>query len=84
MYKIASQLLKKNKMHLDLLLPLIRETTEKIMENDPAAMQTGPAIRGDKQTMDKHIALLKGNKSYQDMYKLLSNSIAQTAKKNKS
>ncbi len=84
MYSIAAELLKKNKMNLDLLLPLIRETTEKIMENDPAAMQTGPAIRGDKQTMDKHTALLKGNKSYQDMYKLLSNSIAQTAKKNKS
>ncbi|MBL7888468.1 MAG: DUF2520 domain-containing protein [Bacteroidia bacterium] len=83
-YSIAADLLKKNKMELDLLKPLIMETTEKIMEHEPAKMQTGPAMRGDKNTIDKHLSLLKETRSYQDIYKLLSNSIAQTAKKNKS
>lgn len=83
MYAIAEQILNKNKMSLDILKPLIQETTNKIKTHSPAEMQTGPAIRDDKKTMEKQLQLLTGNVDYQKMYTLISKSIL-TFSKNKS
>ena len=58
MYTIAEKLLAKDKLSLDLLKPLIEETANKIIENKPNAVQTGPAIRKDKKTMQEHLKLL--------------------------
>lgn len=74
MFSIADELLKANKLSLDLIKPLIAETAEKIKNNPPAKMQTGPAIRGDKKTMAKHLKMLE-NKQYKELYKMLSRSI---------
>ena len=38
-------------------------------------MQTGPAIRGDIKTIEKHIKLLSKNKDAQKIYRLMSESI---------
>jgi hypothetical protein len=37
-------------------------------------MQTGPAIRGDKKTMDKHLKILT-DKEHIRLYQLISKSI---------
>jgi predicted short-subunit dehydrogenase-like oxidoreductase (DUF2520 family) len=75
LYTIAETILKKNKLSLDLLKPLIEETANKIKNNSPATMQTGPAIRGDKKTMNAHLKLLSNKKEYKQIYTLLSKSI---------
>lgn len=75
MYSIAEQLLAKDKLSLDLLKPLIEETANKIKESKPSKVQTGPAIRNDKKTMDAHLKLLKKEKDLQKIYTLLSESI---------
>ena len=59
------------------------ETVNKVKRHPPLEMQTGPAKRGDKKTMDAHKKMLKGNKEYLDIYKLLSKSIIQSSKKSK-
>ena len=73
-YSIADDILKSNKLSLDIIKPLIAETAEKIKINHPSKMQTGPAIRGDKKTMDKHLKML-ANKDHKKLYQLISKSI---------
>lgn len=74
MYDIADEILKKNKLSLDLLKPLIEETANKIKNNSPSKMQTGPALRGDKKIMEEHLKMLK-DKKLKEIYKLVSGSI---------
>ena len=80
LYSIASSILESNNISFDILKPLIEETANKIKKGAPAEMQTGPAIRNDKKTMDKHLVMLSDNKEYQQLYKLLSKSIKATTK----
>jgi predicted short-subunit dehydrogenase-like oxidoreductase (DUF2520 family) len=74
MYAIADEILKKNKLSLDILKPLIAETADKIKDTSPVKAQTGPAVRGDKKTMEKHLKML-GDKKLKEMYKIISKSI---------
>lgn len=83
LYAIAEQILKENKLSLDILKPLIQETADKIKNNSPLKMQTGPAKRGDKKIMDAHLKMLAEKKEYQQLYKLLSQSIIISDKRNK-
>jgi len=53
---------------------LIRETADKIMHINPKEAQTGPAKRNDKDTIEKHLALLPEGKS-KEIYKLITSSI---------
>mgnify|MGYP003623224229 CR=1 FL=1 len=58
------------------LTPLINETIEKaISVNQPGEVQTGPAIRNDKLTLQRHTDFLKDNPNWLEIYKLLSDSI---------
>ena len=75
MYVLANDLLKDQSLSFDLLRPLIAETALKIQSADPATVQTGPAIRNDQSTMDKHLELLSGKPSMMEVYEMLSQSI---------
>lgn len=59
----------------ELLKPLIIETVNKALEGDPAESQTGPAVRYDINTIEKHTELLSFNRELQKMYKEISLSI---------
>ena len=75
MYVLANRLLADQDLDFDLLRPLIAETASKIQTSDPASVQTGPAVRDDKSTMDKHMQLLSDNPALSDIYQKLSQSI---------
>jgi len=75
LYAVAFDLLKKEKIPFDLLMPLIDETIEKIKQVEPKKIQTGPAIRGDKKTINKQEAMLLNTPQYLELYKLLTKSI---------
>jgi len=72
---IAEELLKRRHLKLELLLPLMEETLSKISKVSPAKMQTGPAARGDRQTIQEHLRMLKGDKHFSVIYKALTESI---------
>lgn len=74
MYTIAESLCKENKVDFKILKPLIKETAAKLDHLSPLTAQTGPALRGDQQTLHTHLSLLK-NKQHRDIYTLLSNAI---------
>lgn len=74
-YTIASDVLESQALPFDVLRPLISETANKAMRVPPYLAQTGPAVRKDTQTMEKHIKLLEYAPELQQLYKMLSDSI---------
>ena len=59
----------------DMLAPLINETISKALESGPENFQTGPAIRNDKNTIEKHLELLSFSPGLQKIYGDLTQSI---------
>ena len=78
---IAKELLDQKGLNFELLKPLIEETFSKLAFNDPAMVQTGPAIREDKAILQSHMDLLKNNSALSDLYKKLSQSIVNLHKR---
>lgn len=75
-YDLAAQVLEREGIPFQTLLPLIDETTAKIHSLSPREAQTGPALRWDENVMQTHLSLLpKGVE--RDLYRLLSQSIHQ-------
>ncbi|HIF14412.1 MAG TPA: DUF2520 domain-containing protein [Bacteroidetes bacterium] len=70
---LSEDILNKHDLKLDILLPLLDKTIEQVKTGQAFKSQTGPAIRGDKRTMDDHIGQL--NIHDRAMYKALSESI---------
>ena len=60
-----------------LLLPLMKESVNRLEQYDPAQMQTGPAVRDDQTTIQKHLKLLSGKNDLADLYKRLSDEIRE-------
>jgi predicted short-subunit dehydrogenase-like oxidoreductase (DUF2520 family) len=75
---IAKRLLDREHLEFALLKPLIAETIRKALEApDPAAVQTGPARRGDRQTIEKHLDYLEQYPAWQGLYEVLTESIGR-------
>jgi len=75
MLTISSTICEQHQLDSEMLIPLILETSTRIVDNKPAEMQTGPAIRGDEVTMRRHLQLLQSNPLWQELYRLISESI---------
>ena len=71
----------KAEMPFDILEPLIRETISKAVENGPDSSQTGPAIRKDINTIEKHIELLSFSPDLQNLYMEVTKAIIKHYKK---
>lgn len=56
--------------------PLIRNYMERMFELGPEHTQTGPAIRGDRNTLQRHLELLADEPELQALYRLMSELIA--------
>lgn len=74
-YAIAQEILKEHQLPFEVLLPLIKETAQKIQILPPQQAQTGPAIRQDDNVMQKHLSLLADKPIISDIYKKCSQSI---------
>jgi predicted short-subunit dehydrogenase-like oxidoreductase (DUF2520 family) len=61
-------------------LPLLYETVNKLKSDTPFNAQTGPARRGDQETIEDHLSSLEGQS--QEIYKLITESIKNTYPKN--
>ena len=79
-YAIAADLVEKSDFSFNVLLPLIVETAEKLHSLTPHEAQTGPAIRYDKNVIDKHLNFLETDKTTQQLYKLISEHIYKYGK----
>jgi len=78
MLVIAERLMQESGLDFDLLKPLIKRTFE---SNDlPSSAQTGPAQRGDEQTIERQLAFLENNERYQTIYAMIAASIVEEKK----
>lgn len=78
LFHIASSILKDSDLPFSSIMPLIQETVNKLQYDEPNNLQTGPAIRGDNQTIEKQLELLEDKPSFKAIYKLLNDSIIKT------
>lgn len=78
LYAIAEDFCNKENVDFKLLSPLIKETAERIQQFSPGTVQTGPAIRNDILTIDKHLRILSNHPQLKDMYIKLTDSIVNT------
>ncbi|MGB0788750.1 MAG: DUF2520 domain-containing protein, partial [Marinirhabdus sp.] len=74
LYAVSAELLKKEGIAFSLLEPLIAETASKIKTHMPAEAQTGPAIRNDIKTIERHVELLRAT-GFQAIYEQLTEAI---------
>lgn len=79
MYTIGNQICEEHNVPFEVLQPLIMETAQKISTLKPEDAQTGPALRNDTKTINKHLEFLQ-NLDYQELYKLLTQSIQNVKK----
>ena len=75
MVHIARMLLEERELDPALLDPLLEETFEKIKSLGTVKGRTGPAVRGDEETMAQHIELLKGHPEWEKLYTFISRDI---------
>ena len=78
MFTIAKTITDDSSIDFDILKPLISETVNKIYKLDPKDAQTGPAVRKDEKTINKHIQDLK-SKEHRELYRLLTSLINNLA-----
>ena len=60
-----------------LLQPLLEETIQKLQDLSPAEAQTGPAIRQDQATIDRHLHLLSDHPQWSRIYAALTAGIQE-------
>ncbi len=81
MVHIAYEILQELKLPVHLLEPLLEETFQKIIDVGPLQAQTGPAVRNDRETMNRHIELLKTHPEWEKIYTFVSREIAKSREK---
>jgi predicted short-subunit dehydrogenase-like oxidoreductase (DUF2520 family) len=75
---LAASLLQKHSIDYHILQPLVEATIRKAFTKNPFEVQTGPAIRNDQSTLDKHLGLLANEPLLQKIYSNISESIQKT------
>ncbi|MBQ5635243.1 MAG: DUF2520 domain-containing protein [Alistipes sp.] len=76
LYASAAEVLKSAALPFDVLAPVIEETAAKaIHSGNPASVQTGPAMRGDLPTLNRHRALIGENHLLRTIYDTISENI---------
>jgi predicted short-subunit dehydrogenase-like oxidoreductase (DUF2520 family) len=75
LYSVAEIFCEKENVDFNLLKPLIKETADRVMENSPRQVQTGPAMRKDITTLDKHLRLLAAHPKIRTLYMRMTDGI---------
>lgn len=75
LYSLGAEFCKNENLNFDLLKPLILETAQRVINNSPFDLQTGPAARRDIQTLEKHLRLLSKYPKLRTTYMRLTDSI---------
>lgn len=77
-FSIAEKILDNADLPFEMLHPLMEETLAKAIIDSPAKMQTGPAVRGDEETINRHLLLLEKHPNWKTIYEDISNDITKS------
>jgi len=75
LYTLAADFCRREGTDFALLLPIIKETADRLGWYAPREVQTGPAIRGDKTSVERHLSLLANYEDIKELYSLFTNKI---------
>ncbi len=75
MFEFSEELLKKADIDRSIMNPLILETANKMLLQSAADSQTGPASRGDLETIKAHRELLGSQNITREVYDMLTDEI---------
>lgn len=76
LYAIGEEICQQHQVPFKILEALIEETAQKIQTLSPTKAQTGPALRNDQETIQRHLTQLE-NPNYKQLYQQITNSIIQ-------
>ena len=75
LFVVAEKFCVDEKVDFNLLKPIIKETADRIQQHSPVVVQTGPALRSDITTLDKHLRLLNDYPKLRTLYMRLTDGI---------
>jgi predicted short-subunit dehydrogenase-like oxidoreductase (DUF2520 family) len=78
---VAAQICTEQNLPFSAIRPILQQTFERTATQSPRDVQTGPARRGDMETMNKHLALLQSHPAWQAVYAAISASVENMYKK---
>ena len=58
-----------------LMIPLLAETVSRMQDHSPSDLQTGPAVRNDASTIEKHRGLLENYPDLLEVYEFFTERI---------
>jgi predicted short-subunit dehydrogenase-like oxidoreductase (DUF2520 family) len=77
---ICEKICAENKLPFSALEPIIDQTFTRFKQSPPSTVQTGPAVRGDIETINEQMALLEHHPYWQKVYVAVTESIQNTKK----
>lgn len=75
LYVLMADYCQKEGIDFSLLQPLVLETAQRLGDMEPAAAQTGPAIRNDANTIGRHLEVLQNHPHLAEWYQRFTLSI---------
>lgn len=75
LYTLAREFCMQEKVDFNMLLPLITGIADRLYQFSPHEVQTGPAIRRDEGTIQKHLEVLQQHASLKELYQVFTKSI---------
>lgn len=78
LYHLAADYCEAEQIDFSVFYPIIEATALEIRENHPKNVQAGPAIRGDSQTIEKHVQILEKYPQMRQVYEAMTESIGKS------
>ena len=75
LYTLVRDYCNHTKTDFNFLLPLVQQLPQRLSEHLPQDLQTGPAIRNDRETINKHLDMLSNHPQIKNLYALFTESI---------
>lgn len=75
LWSTAAQVIGKVNLPFDILAPTLLQLSQTIQEHSPELLQTGPAKRGDHETLQKHLHMLDDTPELAEIYLQMTNRI---------
>jgi len=75
MLSLGKQISDNSGLPFDIFYPLLQETVAKAIDLGPENSQTGPAVRNDGNTIEKHLELLSFSPELQKIYREITMSV---------
>ena len=69
---ISEKILNKSGIGFHVILPLMKQTINKLEKVSAKEAQTGPAVRGDSKVISQHLQMLETQPLFHDIYKQLT------------